>query len=684
MAEVREVLMQQMVWRPWQAETSVEDMAEEEKTLKRHALTRDHPATSGDQTRLSKQLKAFQQEAGPTPGCRACDFGPHGRQHSYRCRTRKAAWARKRTEISADMPGLSEPHMDIEVSRKRPASAEEDAQPAATRRLRAKTTVAEPPEDAMQTAVFDGPQEPSIELVQPIGPPWYDELTGEELEEQQVMDGMQAERNSLGSFHTFDEVDVSEGDKPGAVVIPSRWVLTKKSPVRVKGRVVVQQVNTGSLMDTFAASPTSMAQRIIVQRALERGWSLVPGDVATAFLHAPLPEDMCILVKPPATEKSGCLWRLRKALYGLRVAPRLWQEWFAKTAKSHGFRRLLADAQLYEHEATGALMMVFADDILLAVKDTDTERVKADLDAEMKIRWGEVVGEQQWTRYLGREWRRVQDGYEVRIPECYWTATLARAGLQHCKPVMTPGESGTVHEDPDAPQLDKQQHSLYRTLVGRLMWTLAERPDLAFVSKELARKVQAPTTQDWQRLKRLLRYAQRTKSWTLFLGQGFCGGDNEVSVLTDASWASSAGRKSTSGGTIFFGGVLLQTWSRTQSVVALSSCEAEFLAVGTAVQEGALVQHVLAELGVTAKLRVYCDSSSARQLANKRGVGRLKHMQIRELFVQEEVRAGRLELAAISSVDNLADLLTKAFTRTRHDELCRLIGLQLGEPEVPA
>jgi len=59
-------------------------------------------------------------------------------------------------------------------------------------------------------------------------------------------------------------------------------------------------------------------------------------------------------------------------------------------------------------------------------------------------------------------------------------------------------------------------------------------------------------------------------------------------------------------------------------------------------------------------------------------------MQIRELFVQEEVRAGRLELAAISSVDNLADLLTKAFTRTRHDELCRLIGLQLGEPEVPA
>ena len=106
-------------------------------------------------------------------------------------------------------------------------------------------------------------------------------------------------------------------------------------------------------------------------------------------------------------------------------------------------------------------------------------------------------------------------------------ATLAKAGLQHCKPVMTPGESGTVHEDPDAPQLNKQQYSLYRNLVGRLMWTLAERPDLAFVSKELARKVQAPNTQDWQRLKRLLRYAQRTKSWTLFLG----GKDSAVATM---------------------------------------------------------------------------------------------------------------------------------------------------------
>ena len=86
--------------------------------------------------------------------------------------------------------------------------------------------------------------------------------------------------------------------------------------------MVVQQVNTGSLMDTVAASPASMAQKIIVQRALERGWSLVPGDVATAFLHAPLPA-LYTWLRPLPVEGSGCL---RKALDDLRVLIRTYHK----------------------------------------------------------------------------------------------------------------------------------------------------------------------------------------------------------------------------------------------------------------------------------------------------------------------------------------------------------------------
>ena len=76
------------------------------------------------------------------------------------------------------------------------------------------------------------------------------------------------------------------------------------------------------------------------------------------------------------------------------------------------------------------------------------------------------------------------------------------------------------------------------------------------------------------------------------------------------------------------------------------------------------------------KLKIYCDSSSARQLIGRRGVGRLKHMEVREFWLQDEARAGRLEIRAVSSLSNLADLLTKAFARARFESLCELIGVQ--------
>eukprot|EP00972_Heterocapsa_arctica_P102035 15034379-Heterocapsa_arctica.AAC.1 len=72
--------------------------------------------------------------------------------------------------------------------------------------------------------------------------------------------------------------------------------------------------------------------------------------------------------------------------------------------------------------------------------------------------------------------------------------------------------------------------------------------------------------------------------------------------MADASWASNEGRRSTTGGIAFFRGVVIATWSRTQPVVALSSCEAELLAVSVAVQEGRLIQSILEELNTTTRL----------------------------------------------------------------------------------
>eukprot|EP00972_Heterocapsa_arctica_P093144 13739209-Heterocapsa_arctica.AAC.1 len=77
------------------------------------------------------------------------------------------------------------------------------------------------------------------------------------------------------------------------------------------------------------------------------------GDVSTAFLHAPLPPERKFYLIPPATEHAGGeLWRLRKALYGLRESPRWFQLHLARVAEAHGWKRLLTDPQLFLHRAT--------------------------------------------------------------------------------------------------------------------------------------------------------------------------------------------------------------------------------------------------------------------------------------------------------------------------------------------
>ena len=75
---------------------------------------------------------------------------------------------------------------------------------------------------------------------------------------------------------------------------------------------------------------------------------------------------MHIFIKPPPNlRQEGMVWKLRKALYGLRVAPWLFQEFMARKLIEPGSKRMISDPQLYVHTATGALASIHADDILL-------------------------------------------------------------------------------------------------------------------------------------------------------------------------------------------------------------------------------------------------------------------------------------------------------------------------------
>ena len=151
-----------------------------------------------------------------------------------------------------------------------------------------------------------------------------------------------------------------------------------------------------------------------------------------------------------------------------------------------------------------------------------------------------------------------------------------------------------------------------------------------------------------------------------------------MDVYADANWAAGPNRKSTSGGCVFHRGVLLTTWSRTQPTVKLSTAEAELCAMGMAVQGRQFIQHILEEMGMPSELKLHSYSSAARAVRSgpRRGVGRMRHLVARQLWLQDELREGRLEVMRVPSNNNPADLMTKWFTIARHGQLATAVGLR--------
>ena len=125
------------------------------------------------------------------------------------------------------------------------------------------------------------------------------------------------------------------------------------------------------------------------------------------------------------------------------------------------------------------------------------------------------------------------------------------------------------------------------------------------------------------------------------------------------------------------GNATVTAWSRTQQTVSLSSAEAELYALTTGVAEGMVTKHLLQELGHEVILMNHVDSQSAKAWASKRGLGRMKHVMLKYMYVQDVVEKKLTNLAYINTKQNKANLMTKCHTSEAHKRGCAMIGLRL-------
>ena len=146
-----------------------------------------------------------------------------------------------------------------------------------------------------------------------------------------------------------------------------------------------------------------------------------------------------------------------------------------------------------------------------------------------------------------------------------------------------------------------------------------------------------------------------------------------VDVFTDSDWAGCRSTcRSTSGGITRFGAHTLKTWSSTQATVALSSAEAELYALTKGAAQALGFITLMADMGVRVKATVHTDASAAIGIARRAGLGKLRHLNVRYLWLQHELQSLELTLHKVHGLSNPADLVTKHLSQhlaRRHLEI---------------
>ena len=157
---------------------------------------------------------------------------------------------------------------------------------------------------------------------------------------------MNKEMQSMLNFDVFEEVKMAELTSAQLEpVISTRWVKTRKSDGTCRCRIVVRGYDqvVEDPDETYASTPSLLTLKTLLTLAVARGWHVTLADVSTAFLHASM--DGEVLVLPPVEyyPSGDVVWKLKRALYGLKNAPKLWQQHLASTLESKGFQRMKSD-----------------------------------------------------------------------------------------------------------------------------------------------------------------------------------------------------------------------------------------------------------------------------------------------------------------------------------------------------
>lgn len=421
--------------------------------------------------------------------------------------------------------------------------------------------------------------------------------------------------------------------------------------------------------------------RLILTLAAACDYNLSSVDIRQAYLQATLSEDLYMIMPPglPDVDADGnpLVVRLKRSLYGLRQAGREWHQLFTSTLKDWGFMQSQIDTCLFTFTRGQSMiwLVLWVDDCVIV--DNDPGLREEFLSYLSNVHPTEDKGELNWVLQVGVTRNRVDRS--ITLSQELYVKDLVKRFGSHLEGLTrrfdSPFDANLELSVDQCPEVDTPEYTemykyrdAYMSLVGAYLWLAnVTRPELCFISAQLARYVSNPGKSHYRAALRVLMYLNNSSSKGLVLKPNRALG---LRAFVDASWSS---RFSISGGLIDFMGTPVHWLSKMQRSVSMSSTEAEYFAASLMVREVIFFRELLKDIGhmQVGPTCVYTDNKGVIDLSDDPvAFKKTKHILRATQFIRDLCARRIVHLEWISGTRNPADLFTKAFALPIFRRLC--------------
>ena len=487
-------------------------------------------------------------------------------------------------------------------------------------------------------------------------------------------DAMDAEYASLMENKTWDLAELPKDRK----AIGCKWVLKKKMKAdgsldKYKARLVAKGYSQKEGIDyeeTFAPVAKFMSIRIIFAVAVQFELHLHQMDVKTAFLNGDIDVELYMMQPEGYTMEPGKVCRLNRSLYGLKQASRAWNQKIDKALQELGFTKSVADYCIYVHGNSGSshwiIIALYVDDLIIAARDLNhLGKIKEELKKQFQM---QDLGELKYC--LGLEVKRGKGYMHIR-QEQYITQMMKQFGMEDSKPLGTPQDvSQKLTKQEEGKEMTRDMQDIpYRNAVGALIYAaVATRLDIANAVGNVSKYLENPSRIHWEAVKRIFRYLNGTKDYGLLYSKG----EMKLKGYSDSDYAGDLDtRRSTTGYAFQLGGNTITWNSKRQQTVALSTTEAEYMALCQTGKEAIWIQKLFKELGLKdIETCLLEDNQGCLALAkNPINHARSKHIDVQYHFIREKVEQKEFNLEYCPTDKMLADVLTKPVAKQQFQKL---------------